>query len=101
MATTTHREIERKYEATEGTELPSWSSLFDVEPVAHEQQLLATYLDTADLRLAGARITLRYRTGDDATGWHLKLPAGKHTRDEIQVHTDALENPGPPPGELA
>jgi len=101
MATTTHREIERKYEATEGTELPSWSSLFDVEPVAHEQQLLATYLDTADLRLAGARITLRYRTGDDATGWHLKLPAGKHTRDEIQVRTDALENPGPPPGELA
>jgi CHAD domain-containing protein len=99
---TTHREIERKYEATRGTKLPSWSSLFaGVEPVAHEQKLLATYLDTADLRLAGARITLRYRTGDDATGWHLKLPAGKDTRDEIQVHTEAVDDPGPPPGELA
>ncbi|MBA3742285.1 CYTH and CHAD domain-containing protein [Sporichthya sp.] len=101
MATTTHREIERKYEATPTTELPSWSSVFDAEPVVHEQQLLATYLDTADLRLAGARITLRYRTGDDATGWHLKLPAGKDTRDEIQVRAEARDEPGPPPGELA
>ena len=99
---TTHREIERKYEASGSTTLPSWSSLFaGAEPVAEEQQLLATYLDTADLRLAGARITLRYRSGDDATGWHLKLPAGKDTRDEIQVHTAALDEPGPPPDELA
>ncbi len=95
MATTTHREIERKYEATQTTELPSWSSLFDAEPTAEDQELVATYLDTADLRLAVARITLRYRTGDDATGWHLKLPAGKHTRDEIQVHTAATDEPGP------
>ena len=98
---TTHREIERKYEATRTTKMPSWSSLFDAEPVAEEQELLATYLDTADLRLAGARITLRYRSGDDVTGWHLKLPAGKDTRDEIQIRTDVLEEPGPPPGELA
>jgi CHAD domain-containing protein len=101
MPTTTHREIERKYEATDTTTLPSWSSLFDTEPVAQEQQLLATYLDTADLALAGARITLRYRTGDDATGWHLKLPAGKDTRDEIQIRTEAVDDPGPPPSELA
>src|SRR3954451_2594828 len=101
MATTTHREIERKYEATRATKMPSWSSVFDAEPETHDQQLLATYLDTPDLRLAGARITLRYRSGDDETGWHLKLPAGKDTRDEIQVRTDAVEDPGPPPGELA
>lgn len=102
MATTTHREIERKYEATRSTKLPSWGSLVgDVEPVAQEQQLLATYLDTVDLRLAGSRITLRYRSGDDATGWHLKLPAGKDTRDEIQVHAEEVGEPGPPPGELA
>jgi CHAD domain-containing protein len=97
----THREIERKYEATATTELPSWSALFDAEPVAQDQQLRATYLDTADLRLAGARITLRYRSGDDVTGWHLKLPAGKDTRDEIQVRTEARDEPGPPPAELA
>lgn len=98
---TTHREIERKYEATPTTTLPSWSSLFDAEPLEQEQELRATYLDTADLRLAGARITLRYRSGDDVTGWHLKLPAGKDTRDEIQVRTGVLDEPGPPPAELA
>lgn len=98
---TTHREIERKYEATPSTELPSLSVLVDAEPAAQEQELRATYLDTADLRLAGARITLRYRSGDDVTGWHLKLPAGKDTRDEIQVRTGVLDEPGPPPAELA
>ncbi len=101
--TTTHREIERKYEANRTTVLPRWSSLFDVEPVTEEQVLLATYLDTADLRLAGARITLRYRTGDDETGWHLKLPAGKDTRDEIQVlgePGDPAEPVAEPPNEL-
>ncbi len=99
--TTTHREIERKYEASSTTELPSWSALFPTEPVEQDQQLVATYLDTADLRLAGARITLRYRSGDDVTGWHLKLPAGKDTRDEIQVRTAEVDVPGPPPAELA
>jgi CHAD domain-containing protein len=101
MATTTHREIERKYEASQATTMPSWSSLFDGEPETHDQQLIATYHDTADLRLAGARITLRYRSGDDETGWHLKLPAGKDTRDEIQIRTDTVADPGPPPAELA
>lgn len=105
MATTTHREIERKYEATRTTKVPNWSGLFgDVKPVAEDQVLAATYLDTADLRLAGAKITLRFRTGDDEAGWHLKLPAGKDTRDEIQIPQQGAGQPDlerGPPAELA
>ncbi len=58
-----------------------------------DQDLKATYYDTADLRLARSGITLRYRTGEgDASGWHLKLPLdqdGGRTRNEL--HFD-----GPP-----
>lgn len=39
-----------------------------------ELSLRSTYHDTADLRLARAGVTLRYRTGDeDGAGWTLKL----------------------------
>ena len=50
-----------------------------------EQLLDAVYYDTADLRLIGAGITLRRRTGGQDAGWHLKLPAGADTRDEIRL----------------
>ena len=50
-----------------------------------EQLLDADYYDTADMRLIGARITLRRRTGGEDAGWHLKLPAGADTRDEIRL----------------
>ncbi|HEV8573205.1 MAG TPA: CYTH and CHAD domain-containing protein [Dehalococcoidia bacterium] len=51
--------------------------------------LLATYYDTDDLRLARAGVTLRYRTGDanGSGGWTLKLPI-KDTpalREEVQL----------------
>jgi CHAD domain-containing protein len=46
------------------------------EPIHHE--LRAVYWDTSDLRLAREGITLRHRDGEgeDADGWHLKLPVG-------------------------
>ena len=64
-----------------------------------EQFLDAVYYDTADLRLIGAGITLRRRTGGEDAGWHLKLPAGKDTRDEIRLPPDAPG--GAVPEELA
>src|SRR4051794_15087015 len=50
-----------------------------------EFRLSATYYDTADLRLARARLTLRRRRGGSDAGWHLKLPAGPDSRDEVRV----------------
>jgi CHAD domain-containing protein len=51
-----------------------------------ETQILdAVYYDTADLRLLGDGVTLRRRAGGDDAGWHLKLPAGRDTRDEVRL----------------
>jgi inorganic triphosphatase YgiF len=47
------------------------------------QRLAATYFDTEDLRLAGAHITLRRRTGGSDAGWHIKLPVSSDTRREL------------------
>jgi len=103
---TTYRETERKYEASDHTELPSWVGIFgDLRARGEEQTLNATYLDTADLRMAGAGITLRHRIGDDVAGWHLKLPVSKFARDEIRLpdqHGPVPDaTPGPPPAEFA
>jgi CHAD domain-containing protein len=59
---------------------------------------LATYFDTADLRLARWGITLRRRRGGNDEGWHLKLPAWKGAagdRDEIQLPLDAASDAPP------
>ncbi|MHB8339605.1 MAG: CYTH and CHAD domain-containing protein, partial [Mycobacteriales bacterium] len=50
--------------------------------------LRATYLDTPDLRLARAGVTLRHRTGEGRPCWHLKLPVeggSGHARREFSV----------------
>ncbi|WP_189170313.1 CYTH and CHAD domain-containing protein [Pilimelia anulata] len=52
------------------------------EPATHT--LKAVYYDTADLRLAARRVTLRRRTGGTDAGWHAKRPAERGRR-EIQV----------------
>ena len=86
------REIERKYDpATAGSAVleavKAMAGTAGVAAVSQqaEQFLDAVYYDTADLRLIGAGITLRRRTGGDDAGWHLKLPAGADTRDEIRL----------------
>ncbi|PSL56775.1 CHAD domain-containing protein [Saccharothrix carnea] len=86
MSTSVH-ETERKYEAAGGTALPDLADLPGVAAVAgpEEQRLEAVYYDTADLRLARAGLTLRRRTGGDDAGWHLKLPAGVDTREEVRL----------------
>ncbi|MFR9674782.1 CHAD domain-containing protein [Streptomyces sp. TR02-1] len=80
------REVERKYEATDDTELPDLhvKGVATVTDRGHAT-LRAVYWDTADSRLAADGVTLRRRTGGTHEGWHLKLPAGPHTRDEYRV----------------
>lgn len=86
MVTNT-REIELKYEADPDTVLPPLEDLPRVASAAgpEEQKLEAEYYDTEDLRLLRAGVTLRRRRGGNDSGWHLKLPAGPHTRRELRL----------------
>ncbi|MDW6062784.1 CYTH and CHAD domain-containing protein [Streptomyces sp. FXJ1.4098] len=83
----TVREIERKYEAPDDGRLPDVTGAVGVAEVVDKgvATLDATYYDTVDQRLAADGITLRRRTGGSDAGWHLKLPAGPDTRDEIRA----------------
>lgn len=77
------KETERKYE-------PERTGLVVDAPgvtvVGGDELLLdAVYHDTADLRLARRGVTLRRRTGGADAGWHLKLPLGGDSRQEIRV----------------
>ena len=63
-----------------------------------DQQLRATYYDTADLRMARHGVTLRYRTGEAETPrWTLKLPVGARgaelERDELNFEAARREPP--------
>ena len=84
---TEHVETERKYEVGLGFALPDLSGIADGVTMAgpEVEHLAANYYDTADLRLAKAKITLRRRTGGHDAGWHLKLPVSAGTRREMQV----------------
>ena len=100
------REIERKYDAASGgtAALDAVNTMTGTAGVAAvpelpEQLLDAIYYNTADLRLIGAGITLRRRTGGEDAGWHLKLPAGADTRDEIRLPLTSAD--GAVPEELA
>jgi CHAD domain-containing protein len=81
-------EVERKYDVDPGLTLPDLAGVEGVSSVRAEEpaRLEATYYDTDDLRLRGARITLRHRTGGHDSGWHLKLPSG---RDREEIHVEA------------
>src|SRR4030088_3492375 len=81
------REVELKYEADPEAVLPPLEDLPQVAGAAgaREETLEAEYYDTDDLRLLRAGVTLRRRRGGHDEGWHLKLPAGPHTRREIRL----------------
>ena len=69
MSVSSSREVERKFEAADGTPVPDHVGAgFTVEAV-DELHLVATYYDTAGLRLLRHGATLRHRTGDDEPGW--------------------------------
>jgi inorganic triphosphatase YgiF len=78
-----HLEIEQKFDVDPDFERPDFAAvtagITAAAPVVHH--LSATYFDTADGRLAAAKITLRRRTGGTDAGWHLKLPAGSPLPD--------------------
>ena len=96
-------ETEAKYEADPDTVLPPLDDLPQVagttQPPA--QVLEAVYFDTPDLRLLRAGITLRRRTGGGDAGWHLKLPVGARTREEVRLPLDSALSPQGVPHELA
>ncbi|WP_030675012.1 CYTH and CHAD domain-containing protein [Streptomyces rimosus] len=83
----TVREIERKYEADDSTELPDLTGVAGVAALADQGTVVlsATYYDTPDQRLAADGITLRRRTGGGDAGWHLKLPVAPGVRDEVRT----------------
>src|SRR3954452_15918551 len=80
-----HLEIERKFDVPPSFDLPDLGTLPGVTRVTgpEERLLEAVYHDTADLRLARPRITLRRRTGGPDEGWHVKLPAADGARREL------------------
>jgi CHAD domain-containing protein len=79
-----HHEVERAYALGPDDALPDLSALPGVATVTEPDTatLVATYLDTADLALVRAGVTLRRRAGGHDAGWHLKVPAGDG-RDEV------------------
>ncbi|MBO2449088.1 CYTH and CHAD domain-containing protein [Actinomadura barringtoniae] len=82
-----HLEIERKYDADADFAVPEMDGLPGVAetepPKVH--RLSATYFDTEDQRLASYGITLRRRRGGEDAGWHLKIPAGPDSRNELRA----------------
>jgi CHAD domain-containing protein len=80
-------ERERKFEVGLHSPVPALEGVASVARQAEPRasSLDATYFDTRDHRLTGAGITLRRRTGGEDEGWHLKLPFGEDTRDEVRV----------------
>src|SRR5919206_1492500 len=91
------REIERKYEAIEELELLDPASLLGIDTASgpDEQDLAAVYFDTTDLRLISAGVTLRRREGGSDAGWHLKLPAGRDSREELRLPLGGSERHPP------
>jgi CHAD domain-containing protein len=79
-------ERERKYDVPDGWALPDTSQVapdgasVQVETV----NLHSAYYDTAERDLLRHGVTLRRRTGDDDTGWHLKVPRGD-ARTEVRL----------------
>jgi inorganic triphosphatase YgiF len=78
-------ETEHKYDVDTDFAFPDLAGLAPgvVAAPPEVQRLVATYFDTNDLRLAGAHITLRRRTGGSDAGWHVKLPVSSDTRREL------------------
>jgi CHAD domain-containing protein len=99
---TTVRETERKFESGRPLDPDLVAELAAaagcVPPAAPaELALSAVYYDTADLRLIRSKLTLRRRRGGGDAGWHLKLPAGSDSRDEVRL---PLGRHRRPPAEL-
>jgi inorganic triphosphatase YgiF len=91
-------ETEQKYDVDADFAFPDLAALSPGVAAAQPQtqQLAATYYDTDDLRLAGAHITLRRRTGGSDAGWHIKLPVSTDTRRELHFPLGRATGTVPP-----
>jgi inorganic triphosphatase YgiF len=93
------REVERKYAVDDEFAVPDLSGCGPVASVGEAQgvELVATYYDTPDLRLAREGVTLRRRTGGHDAGWTLKLPAvgDPEGRDELAAPLGLSRTPPP------
>ncbi|WP_018349961.1 CYTH and CHAD domain-containing protein [Longispora albida] len=90
-------EEERKFDVDGEFELPAWFLADPAVVPMPVKRLRATYFDTADLRLARAGASLRFRSGD-AEPWTVKLPTGT---PGIRREISASGSPGRPPAGLA
>jgi CHAD domain-containing protein len=87
-------EIERKYDVDHDFVVPDLTGLTGCSSVGKPEThlLVANYFDTDDLRLAARGITLRRRRGGDDAGWHLKIPAGPDTKNELRAPLGKAQN---------
>jgi inorganic triphosphatase YgiF len=78
-------EIERKYDVDADLPTPHLVGVgaIAVEKEPQTAELVATYYDTEDLRLARQRIAVRARRGGSDEGWHVKLPPEEEGRTEL------------------
>lgn len=89
-----HVERELKYDVPDGWVLPDASRVapdgasVQVETV----RLHSAYYDTSERDLLRHGVTLRRRTGDDDTGWHLKVPRGD-ARTEVRLPVEGESVP--------
>ncbi|WP_375474674.1 CHAD domain-containing protein [uncultured Jatrophihabitans sp.] len=85
-SSTAQRERELKFDVPDGWTVPDLRKLIGVDGSVRveERTLESTYFDTDARELLDAGLTLRRRTGDDDSGWHLKVPAGD-ARTEIRL----------------
>lgn len=81
----TQLEIERKYDVDGDLRPPQLVGVgaIAVESGPETAELVATYYDTGELRLARQRIAVRARRGGGDEGWHVKLPPTEEGRPEL------------------
>lgn len=87
-----HEQLKREIKWTVGDHFVV-PPLDDVVPGAHVEiavvDLESVYYDTADHDLRAHGIVVRHRSGDDDTGWHVKLPADQ---GRLELHWPAAES---------
>jgi len=84
-------EREGKWDVDAEFQLPDLRGIIADADVVHDTvDLTSDYYDTADRDLLAHRVQLRRRSGDNDTGWQLKVPAGDGRVELHWASTEAL-----------
>jgi len=75
---------------------PPQGEVHAVVDVDHVACAVGDLTTPADLRLTRSGLTLRRRRGGSDDGWHLKLPAGADSRDEVRLPSGRSRKPPEP-----